>query len=263
MAAAIFVLLSLSAAALSMLWGGSLAFRTFGWHFIVSTDWDPVNKQFGALVSIYGTVVSAFIAMIIAVPISFGIAFYITEIAPIWMRGPVAMAIELLAGIPSIIYGIWGLFVFVPFMSDYIEPWLDAKIGPLPLIGFLFAGPPLGIGMLTAGIILGIMVIPFDRAAAAFGRLAQTEMPFALSRSMNDAVKSTRNQLITQTWPTHVQVRNPSFIRFIRWALNVKYANKRSLTVEISDEKAQGRGHLGLHDTGGVKSARALQAVPG
>jgi phosphate transport system permease protein len=161
MSAAIFVLLSLSAAALSMLWGGSLAFQTFGWHFIVSTDWDPVNKQFGALVSIYGTVVSAFIAMIIAVPISFGIAFYITEIAPTWMRGPVAMAIELLAGIPSIIYGMWGLFVFVPFMSDYIEPWLDAHIGPLPLIGFLFAGPPLGIGMLTAGIILGIMVIPF------------------------------------------------------------------------------------------------------
>jgi hypothetical protein len=100
----------------------------------------------------------------------------------------------------------------------------------------------------------------FTRAAAAFGRLQRDQMPFALSRSMNDAVKATRNEIFTQTWPSHVHVRNPSFIR---WALNVKYASKCSLTVEITDDKAQGRGHLGLHDTGGVKSARALQAVPG
>ena len=100
----------------------------------------------------------------------------------------------------------------------------------------------------------------FTRAAKAFGRRAEQEMPFALSRSMNNAAKATRNEIITQTWPTHVHVRDPSFIR---WALNVKYATKRSLAVEIFDEKAQGRAHLGLHDTVGVKSARAVQAVPG
>ena len=118
-------------------------------------------RKFAAFVPIYGTLVSSLIAMMIAIPVSFGIAMFLTEIAPQWMRQPVAMAIELLAGIPSIIYGMWGLFVFVPFMSDYVEPALNDYLGPLPLIGVLFTGPPLGIGMLTAGIILGIMVIPF------------------------------------------------------------------------------------------------------
>ena len=99
--------------------------------------------------------------MLLAVPVSFGIALFLTEVSPRWMRGPIASAIELLAGIPSIIYGMWGLFVFVPFMSDHIEPWLIANLGPLPIIGSLFDGPPLGIGMLTAGIILAVMVIPF------------------------------------------------------------------------------------------------------
>jgi phosphate transport system permease protein len=97
----------------------------------------------------------------VAVPMSFGIALFLTEVAPGWLRGPIAAAIELLAGIPSIIYGMWGLFVFVPFMSDWIEPWVSDNVGQLPLIGALFDGPPLGIGMLTAGIILGVMVIPF------------------------------------------------------------------------------------------------------
>lgn len=159
--AALFVLVSLSAAALSMLWGGSLAFRTFGLSFVYTEDWDAVARKFGALVPIYGTLVTSLIAMILAVPLSLGIAFFVTEIAPTWMRGPVATAIELLAGIPSIIYGMWGLFTFVPFMADHVEPWLDDHIGPLPIIGPLFSGPPLGIGMLTAGIILGIMIIPF------------------------------------------------------------------------------------------------------
>jgi phosphate transport system permease protein len=159
--AAWFVLVSLAAAALSMLWGGRLAFETFGLRFLYGTEWNAVTHQFAAFVPIYGTLVTSLIAMIIAVPISFGIAVFLTQIAPNWLRGPVGTAVELLAGIPSIIYGMWGLFVFVPFMSDYVEPWLDGNIGPLPLIGPLFRGPPLGIGMLTAGIILGVMVIPF------------------------------------------------------------------------------------------------------
>jgi phosphate transport system permease protein len=160
-AAAFFVLLSLGAAALSMFVGGLPAFRKFGLAFVYTSDWNPVRQQFGALVPIYGTLVTSLLAMLIAVPVSFGVAIFLTEVSPNWLRGPVAAAIELLAGIPSIIYGMWGLFVFVPFMSDHVEPWLIDHVGPLPLIGVLFDGPPLGIGMLTAGIILGIMVVPF------------------------------------------------------------------------------------------------------
>jgi phosphate transport system permease protein len=158
---ALFVLISLLGAALSMLWGGREAFATFGWRFLWSSDWDAVQKKFGALVPIYGTLVTALIAMLIAVPVSFGISLFLTEIAPAWLRTPVSAAIELLAGIPSIIYGMWGLFVFVPFMGANVSPWLDEHIGPLPIIGPLFQGPPIGLGMLTAGIVLGIMVIPF------------------------------------------------------------------------------------------------------
>jgi phosphate transport system permease protein len=159
--AGVFVLVALGAAALSMLWGGREAFETFGWSFFVSSEWDPVNRQFGALVPIYGTLVTALIALLIAVPVSFGIALFLTEVAPAWMRTPVGSAIELLAGIPSIIYGMWGLFVFVPVMAEHVNPWLDANLGHWPVIGPLFQGPPLGLGMLTAGIVLAIMVIPF------------------------------------------------------------------------------------------------------
>ena len=144
-----------------MLFGGLPAFAKFGLSFLYRSTWDPVRQDFGAFVPIYGTVVTATLAMIVAVPMSFGIALFLTEVAPAWLRGPIAAAIELLAGIPSIIYGMWGLFVFVPFMSDWIQPWVSDNIGQLPLIGALFNGPPLGIGMLTAGIILGVMVIPF------------------------------------------------------------------------------------------------------
>jgi len=160
-AAAALVLLVLGAAAASMLWGGRQAFATFGWNFIVSDEWDAVGRQFGAFVPIYGTLVSSAIAMVIAIPVSFGIALFLTEIAPTWLRGPVAAAIELLAGIPSIIYGMWGLFSFVPFMAASVLPWVNRNLGDAPWIGPLFRGPPLGIGMLTAGIVLGVMVIPF------------------------------------------------------------------------------------------------------
>ena len=160
-ATVVFVLLALAGAALAMLWGGRDALVTQGWSFFYSAEWNPVENRYGALVPIYGTIVTAVIAMVIAVPVSFGIAFFLTEVAPRWMRGPVGTAIELLAGIPSIIYGMWGLFVLVPVMTEYVTPWLNEHLGTLPGIGVLFRGPPLGIGMLTAGFVLAIMVIPF------------------------------------------------------------------------------------------------------
>jgi phosphate transport system permease protein len=156
-----FVLAALGLAALSMLWGGREAFMEFGPGFLTSTAWNPVTEEYGALVAIYGTVVSTIIAMIIAVPVSFGIALFLTEVAPAWIRQPLGTAIELLAGIPSIIYGMWGLFVLAPFLADNVYPWVDENLGAVPFIGMLFSGPPLGIGMLTAGIVLAIMIIPF------------------------------------------------------------------------------------------------------
>lgn len=155
------VLLALAAAALSMLWGGRDAFAAFGPGFLWSSEWDPVGQRFGALVAIHGSVASAAIAMLLAVPVSFGIAMFLAEIAPGWLRGPVGAAIELLAGIPSIIYGMWGLFVLVPVLSARVYPWVDAHLGRWPLVGPLFSGPPLGLGMLTAGLVLAIMVVPF------------------------------------------------------------------------------------------------------
>ncbi|RMH92960.1 phosphate ABC transporter permease subunit PstC [Lysobacter pythonis] len=160
-AASIFVLFTLAAAALSMLWGGREVLSSEGWRFFTSSDWNPVENKYGALVPIYGTIVTAIIAMLIAVPVSFGIAFFLTEVAPRWMRGPVGTAIELLAGIPSIIYGMWGFFVLMPVMREHVIPYLDSHLGPIPVIGKLFQGPPIGAGMLTSGIVLSIMVIPF------------------------------------------------------------------------------------------------------
>jgi phosphate transport system permease protein len=159
--AALFVLVALVGAALSMAWGGREALATFGWAFLTTQDWDVGARHFGALVPIWGTVYSATIAMVIAVPVSFGIAVFLTEVCPPWLRAWVGGAIELLAGIPSIIYGMWGLFVLAPFLSEFAFPWFDEKIGPLPAIGALFRGPPLGIGIGTAGLVLAVMVIPF------------------------------------------------------------------------------------------------------
>ena len=156
-----FVLVALASAALSMLWGGRHVLADQGIHFFISSEWNPVENKYGALAPIYGTLVTAIIAMVIAVPVSFGIAFFLTEVAPRWLRGPIGTAIELLAGIPSIIYGMWGLFVLVPVMTEYVTPWLNDHLGTLPLVGPLFQGPPLGIGILTAGFVLAIMVIPF------------------------------------------------------------------------------------------------------
>jgi phosphate transport system permease protein len=164
--AAWLVLIVLGGAAVSMAWGGRLALETFGWRFITSRDWDPVSGKFGALIPIYGTLATSIIALLIAVPVSIGIALFLTDIAPRWLRAPIGMAIELLAAIPSIIYGMWGLFVFAPFMAAHVEPWLTGKLGELPAIGPLFTGPPIGIGLLTASVVLGIMIIPFITAVA-------------------------------------------------------------------------------------------------
>lgn len=135
--------------------------KAFGWSFLWTNEWDPVQDKFGALIPIYGTVVTSMIALLIAVPISFGIAVFLTEMAPSWLMRPLGIAIELLAAIPSIIYGMWGLFVFSPFFSHAVQPLLTKTFGNIPEIGRLFQGPPMGIGILTAGIILAIMIIPF------------------------------------------------------------------------------------------------------
>ena len=192
--AAWLVLLLLGATAFSMAWGGRLAFETFGLGFITSSDWDVVGGQFGALVPIYGTLVTSAIALIIAVPVSIGIALFLTEIAPRWSRGPIGIAVELLAAIPSIIYGMWGLFVFAPFMGAHVEPWLTETLGPLPFVGALFIGPPIGIGMLSAGIVLGIMVIPF---IAAVARDVFNAVPPALKESAV-ALGSTRWEVLSR-----------------------------------------------------------------
>lgn len=144
----------------SLLIGSLPAIKAFGFKFLVSPEWNPVTEQFGALVPIVGTLSTSIIALLIGIPASFGIALFITEMSPRWLKRPLGIAVELLAGIPSIIYGMWGLFVFAPAFAN-IEPWLTDRLGNAPLIGPLFQGPPMGIGMLTAGLILAIMVIPF------------------------------------------------------------------------------------------------------
>ena len=158
-----FVVFSILAAILFALWWGSRpAFHRFGfWGFTTSREWNPVTERFGALVDIYGTVVTSAIAMLLGVPVSFGIALFVTELCPPWLKRPLSTAIELLAAIPSIIYGMRGLFVLAPLLSDHVQPWITDHLGSWPLVGNLFQGPPLGIGMFTAGLILAVMVIPF------------------------------------------------------------------------------------------------------
>jgi phosphate transport system permease protein len=163
-AAGVLVLVLLGAIIVSLFIGGLPSFRAFGFGFLLDTDWDPVKNSFGAGVPIFGTLVTSVVALVVVVPLAFGIAFYLTEIAPDWFRRPVGIAVELLAAVPSIIYGMWGFFVIVPIMGDYVEPFLTEWLGDLPLLGFLFQGPPFGTGILTASLILAVMVIPFIAA---------------------------------------------------------------------------------------------------
>lgn len=155
------VLLVLGGIIVSLLIGAWPAFKEFGPGFFTSSEWDPVNDQYGALIAIFGTLATSFIALLVAFPISFGIALFLTEICPPWLKRPLGTAVELLAGVPSIIYGMWGLFVFAPLFADYIQPALEATLGKLPVVGVLFSGPIMGIGILAAGLILAVMIIPF------------------------------------------------------------------------------------------------------
>ncbi|HZD27100.1 MAG TPA: phosphate ABC transporter permease subunit PstC [Xanthobacteraceae bacterium] len=159
--AALTVLIILGGVIISLVDGSLPALRAFGLNFLVEERWNPVTEKFGAIAPIYGTLVTSFIAMLIAVPVGLLIAVFLTELCPKWLRRPIGIAIELLAGIPSIIYGIWGLFVFAPFLQETLQPFLITTFGNIPVLSALFAGPPYGIGMLTAGLILAIMVLPF------------------------------------------------------------------------------------------------------
>lgn len=162
--AAMFVLLLLGAIILSLIIGAWPALSTFGLRFLTTERWSPANDIFGALAPIYGTLVTSAIAMVVAVPVGIGIAIFLTKLCPMWARRPVGIAIELLAGIPSIIYGIWGFFVLAPVLKETLQPALIAVFANVPVLNIVFAGPPYGIGVLTAGIILAIMVLPFITA---------------------------------------------------------------------------------------------------
>ena len=160
-AVAMLVLLLLVSIIISLFVAAWPSIQTFGLSFLWEKRWNPPNDQFGALVPIYGTLVTSFIALLIAIPVSFGIALFLTELAPGWIRRPLGIAIELLAAIPSIVYGMWGLFVFAPFFAQYIQNPLEKLVESVPVLSVIFAGPGFGIGLLTAGIILSIMIIPY------------------------------------------------------------------------------------------------------
>jgi phosphate transport system permease protein len=158
---ALLVLLALVGIMVSLVINAIPAFEKFGPGFVTRIEWDPVNNEYGAMIAIAGTLVTSLLALMIAFPVSFGIALFLTEICPVWLKRPLGTSIELLAGVPSIIYGMWGLFIFAPFFADHVQPLLQATLGKIPVIGELFQGAMMGIGMLTAGIILAIMIIPF------------------------------------------------------------------------------------------------------
>ena len=158
---ALLVLFTVLAIVGSLIYGAWPTITQVGPKFIVDDAWDPVRSLFGGLAPLWGTIITATIAMVIAVPVSFGIAIFLTEMCPPVLKRPLGTAVELLAAIPSIIYGMWGLFIFAPLFGEYVQPALTATVGKLPLIGIFVQGQPIGIGVLTAGIILSVMVIPF------------------------------------------------------------------------------------------------------
>lgn len=160
-----FLVFSLLAAIMvSLIYGSQETLSKYGLSFLWTDEWNPVEDSYGALVPVVGTLLSSVIALIVAIPISFGIAMFLTELSPTWLRRPLGTAIEMLAAIPSIIYGMWGLFVFVPIFQSYIQPGLIAFFEPVPVLNQFFAGPPFGIGVFTAGLVLSIMIIPFITA---------------------------------------------------------------------------------------------------
>jgi phosphate transport system permease protein len=164
LAAAILVLVILGGVFISLLRGSWPALQHFGFSFVTREVWNPVTDEYGALAPIYGTVITSIIAMALAVPTAFGIALFLTEICPPLLKRPIGVAVELLAAVPSIIFGIWGLFVLAPLLQRYVQPWLIQHAHPVPVLGKLFMGPPFGIGIFTAGLVLAIMVLPFIAA---------------------------------------------------------------------------------------------------
>ncbi len=188
----------LSSIVLVLALAGWPALSRFGWRFFVVESWNPVTEKFGALAPVYGTLATSFIAMALALPVSFGVAFFLTELAPRWMRRPVGTAIELLAGIPSIVYGMWGLFVLAPLVRHHVQPFFEAALGRVPLIGPLVRGPSYGIGIFTAGCILAIMILPF---IAAFMRDVFETVP--------DMLKESAYALGATTWDVMRQVMLP------------------------------------------------------
>ena len=189
------LVLGLMAAILVSLFMGALpALDKFGWHFFVSSEWNPVTGRFGAASSILGTLATSLVALAVAVPVSFGIAIFLNELCPHWLRRPVGIAVELLAGVPSVIYGIWGLFVFAPLFADRIQPALSEWLGSLPWVGGLFQGPPIGLGWGVAGFVLGIMVIPF---IASVMRDVLASVP-AQVRESAYALGATRFEVVTR-----------------------------------------------------------------
>jgi phosphate transport system permease protein len=174
-ASGVFVLILLGAIIVSLFMGALPSFQAFGFDFLWNVDWDPNLAVFGAAVPIYGTVLTSIVAIIIAVPIAFGVAFYLTELAPVWVRRPVGTAVELLAAVPSIIYGMWGLLVVAPFMAEYIQPSVIAAVDGIPLLESVFQGPARGKGVFTAALILAVMIIPF--IAATMRDVFQTVPP--------------------------------------------------------------------------------------
>lgn len=165
-AAAILVVLIFAGIIFELVQGGWLAMKEFGFSFLYTEKWNPVTEKFGALAPIYGTIVTSVLAMLVAVPVGIGIAIFLTEICPRPLRRPIGIAVELLAGIPSIIYGIWGLFVFAPWFQENLQPWIIEAFAEVPVLQDLFAGPPYGIGIFTASLILSIMVLPFISAVS-------------------------------------------------------------------------------------------------
>jgi phosphate transport system permease protein len=164
MAAAMLVLVILGGVFVSLVHGAWPALRHFGFSFVTREIWNPVTDQYGALAPIYGTVVTSLIAMLLAVPAGFGVALFLTELCPPLLKRPIGVAVELLAAVPSIIFGIWGLFVLAPVLQRHVQPWLIAHLGGIAVVGPLFKGPPFGIGILTASVVLAIMVLPFIAA---------------------------------------------------------------------------------------------------
>jgi phosphate transport system permease protein len=159
--AAVLVLIILTGVIVSLVHGSIPVFNAMGFEFFTSSSWNPVTERFSAGAAVFGTLVTSAIALLIAVPIGLGIAVFLTEICTPRLRRPIAIAIELLAGIPSIIYGIWGLFFFAPFLQAYVQPSLISAFEGIPILSSLFQGPPYGIGILTAGLVLAVMVLPF------------------------------------------------------------------------------------------------------